>query len=341
MKTKYVTIITSLLFFALFSACGDKKSNEQQVQVSATGFAEIDEVTAEIATSPEDASLYAKRATLYYNKEGYDEAIADMHKAIALDSMNAPYYHRLADIYLDYFKSHLAIRTLERAVELFPERIPTLLKLSEFQLITKMYPESMKTIDRILKIDPQNAEAYFMFGMNFKESGDTARAINSFQSAVELDPDLIDAWITLGKLQADQGNKIAARYFDNAVTIAPDNPIAIHAKADYLRDQNDLEGAIELYKKIAVIDPQYETGYYNAGLLYMELDSVEQAYQQFDLTIKASPLHIRAYYYRGLAAEYMGNIEQAKSDYQQALKLAPGYERAEQALFRLEEKETI
>lgn len=341
MKTKYLTIIIGLLFFFMFSACGDKNQKDQQVDVSATGFAEIDDVTTKIALAPDDANLYAKRASLYYDKNGYDEAIVDMQKAITLDSMNADFYHLLADIYLDYFKSHLAIKTLERAIELFPERIPTLLKLSEFQLITKLHPESMKTIDKILKIDPQNAEAFFMFGMNFKESGDTARAINSFQSAVEIDPDLIDAWISLGKLQASQGNKIAAQYFDNALRIAPENPTAIHAKADYLRDQNDLTGAIEMYKKIATVDPQYETSYYNAGLLYMELDSFAQAYQQFDLTLKTSPLHIRAYFYRGLAAELTGDFAQAKADYQQALKLAPGYERAEQALLRLVEEEKL
>lgn len=341
MKTKYVTIILGLLFFIGISACGDKKTVDRQVEVSATGFTDIDEVTTKIALAPDDPSLYTKRATLYYDKDGYDEAILDMQRAIRLDSMNADYYHFLADIYLDYFKSHLALKTMERAAELFPSRIPTLLKLSEFQLIMKMHPESLKTIDQILRLDPQNAEGFFMSGMNFKETGDTIGALSSFQSAVELDPDLIDAWISLGKLHAMRGQKNAALYFDNALRIAPDNTIAIHAKADYLRDQNDLNGAIELYKRIVVIDPQYETGFYNAGLLYMELDSVEQAYEQFDLTIKSSPLHIRAYFYRGLAAEMMGNVEQAKADYQQALKLAPGYERAEQALFRLEQEEKI
>ena len=116
------------------------------------------------------------------------------------------------------------------------------------------------------------------------------------------------------------------------------NIFAIHAKADYLRNQNQLQEAIELYKQINVIDPNFETGYYNAGLLYMELDSVAQAYQLFDLTLKTSPTHIRAYYYRGLASEVMGNKAQAANDYQQALNLAPGYERAQQALARLQEE---
>ena len=87
---------------------------------------------------------------------------------------------------------------MERAVALYPQRIATLLKLSEVQLILKQHNTALETIDRILRIDPQNPEAYFMFGMIFKEMGDTARAVNSFQEAVELDADLIDAWINLG-----------------------------------------------------------------------------------------------------------------------------------------------
>ena len=74
-----------------------------------------------------------------------------------------------------------------------------------------------ETIDNILKLDPQNAEAYFMFGMNFKEQEDLERSINSFQTAVEFDPDLVDAWINLGALHAQLGNEIAIKYFDNAI----------------------------------------------------------------------------------------------------------------------------
>lgn len=337
------SIVFATLFGFMFSlfilSCDGKKptGSDPSEEAAANSNPGIDVLSRKIAADPENAGLYAARAEIFYQNEGYDEAIRDMVKALELDSLHVGYHHLLADIYLDYFQSRMALTTLERAAALYPDQIPTLLKLCEFQLILKKHGESMRTIDRVLKIDPQNAEALFMFGMNFKELGDTIKSINSFQSAVEIDPDLVDAWINLGLLYAAINDPLADRYFSNALIVAPENIAALHAYAFYLQGQNDLEGAIELYQKINVADPQYEEAYFNSGLLHLDLDSIEQAFHQFDLAIKVSPLHIRAYYYRGLAAEMKGDSLQARSDYRQALKLAPGYESAQRALLRLSE----
>lgn len=329
-------LIPALFFIAIF-ACNRNDSSDQNTKltVAPTGNPAIDNLSAQILKDSMNAELYAQRGALYYENDGYDFAIRDLQRALLLDSVKAEYHHLLADVYLDYFQSRLALKTMERAALLHPERIPTLLKLCEVQYILKQYENSMKTIDRILKIDPQTADAFFMFGMNFKEMGDTVRAINSFQSAVELDPDLTDAWINLGQLHAAIKSKMAVRFFDNAIRVDPKNPVALHAKAEYLTAKNDLAGAIALYKEINTADPQYEDGYFNAGLLYMELDSFNQAYQQFDLTLKVSPTYIKAYAFRALAAESLGKPEQAKSDYEQALRMAPDYELAKEGLARV------
>lgn len=337
--TNLTTITCSLFLIFLFACAGEKTEAEtnQEAVLPPVGNPAIDGVSQKIAQNPNDASLYAARGELFYQNDGFDEAITDLTKALTLDSLNVDYHHLLADIYLDYFKSRLALKTMERAVALYPERIPTLLKLSEFQHILTQYDASMQTIDKIMKIDPQNAEGYFMFGRNFREMGDTVRAINSFQSAVENDPGLVEAWIYLGQLYEGIGDPLAARYYDNALEVAPDNILGLHAKADYLRNQNDLNGAIELYKKITVLDYHYEPAYYNAGLLYLEMDSIDQAYEQFDLTIKTSPIHIRGYFYRGYCSELKGDIEAARTDYEQALKMKPDYDRAIEGMNRLQQ----
>ncbi|MDX1943641.1 MAG: tetratricopeptide repeat protein [Saprospiraceae bacterium] len=334
MKKNPIILIVYILSL-LITACGSKENNDSE-QISTTGDPAIDELTGKIEANPNDPSLYAARGGLFYEKEGYDEAIADLQKALSIDSTNVDYLHVLADVYLDYYQSRQALETMEKAVNFYPQRIPTLLKYSEFQLILKKYEDSMRTIDRILRIDPQNANAYLLFGMNFKETGDTIRAINSFQKSVELDPDLIDSWINLGQLHASIGSKLATRFFDNAILIDPKNVEALHAKADFLQDKNDLSGAIELYKQIAILDPQYEEAYFNAGLLYLDLDSIAQARQQFDFAIKVDPTFVAAYYYRGVASEFQGNVAQARADYEQALKLAPDYKQAQEALQNLE-----
>lgn len=319
----------------LFSGCQNQAA-EQKAEVLSTGNPAIDALSVQIAENPNNPALFAERARLFYENDGYDEALLDLDKALLLDSTNADYLHLKADVYLDYFRSRQALMVMEKAAELHPERIPTLLKLSEFQMILKQNTESMKTIDRILQMDPQNAEAYFMFGMNFKETGDTIRSINSFQKAVELDADMVDAWILLGQLYHARGDdKLALRYLDNAIQIAPNFVDAWHAKADYLSDMGQLQAAIDTYRELQRIEPQYKEAYFNSGLIYLDMDSIAAAKMQFDMAVKISPTYIQAYFYRGLAAEMLGDRAAAKTDYEQALRMAPSYTDAQEGLERV------
>jgi tetratricopeptide (TPR) repeat protein len=335
MRIKTITLFSSLLFVLLLAAC-ENSGNEPQPEIQLTGNPTIDKLSLEIAQNPGNPGLLAQRATVYYENEGYDEAIADMDAAIKLDSTNAGFYHLLADVYLDYYKSKKALETMEFVAAMYPDSIPTLLKLTEYYHILTMYEESMRTIDQVLQIDPSNAEAFFMFGVNFKELGDRNRAINSFQKAVEYDPDLVDAWINLGQLYAEIEPELARKFFDTALDINPRDALVIHAKADFLRDQNEIRGALELYKSIGVLDQQYEEAFLNSGLMYMELDSSDQARKMFDITIQVDPVNAKAYFFRGLAYEKMGDLKQAKENYIQALTFKPDYQLAIEKLKSLQ-----
>ena len=100
----------------------------------------------------------------------------------------------------DNYNSKEAINTMLYAVVMHPDRIPSLLKLIELRYIIEDYDESILTINEIIKLDPLNAEAFFMLGVNFKALNDILRATNVFQRAVELDTKMTDAWITLGEI---------------------------------------------------------------------------------------------------------------------------------------------
>ena len=336
MKTKYFNIAALLLLSLALFSCGGKKNAVAQLPAS-TGNAVLDSLNALIIADPANPKLYAGRAALFLELNNYDNAIADLHTAITMDSMQAPFYHLLTDVYIQYFKSWQGLRAMQKAAELFPQDMPTLLKLAKTQLLLRQYPESLGTLNNALTLDPQNADAHLLLGMNFKETGDTARAINSFQKAVNLDAELIDGWINLGQLHESRGHAVAGKYYESAVSIDIDNVLAHHAKADYLSRIDDLEGALEAYRNIIEIDPEYVEAYFNSGLLYLDLDSVPQARQQFDRTVSISPLHIRAYYYRGYCAELSGDKDQARKDYKKALSFAPEFPLALQGLARVGE----
>jgi tetratricopeptide (TPR) repeat protein len=209
---RYSFLIIGIIF-AL--SCSENKTGKEGFVSS--GDPEIDRLTLELQKNDKDPKLYAMRGTKYYEKESFDNAIVDFKQAIRLDSLNPIYYHQLADTYLDYYNSKDAIGTLLQVLQMYPERVPTLLKLAEFKHIVEDYDGSILTLNEVVRLDPQNAESYFMLGMNFRALGDRERAINSFQTAVENDSQLTDAWLILGDLYEEKKDPKALKYFESAI----------------------------------------------------------------------------------------------------------------------------
>lgn len=327
----------ALLFALVMGACNNKRSAEDS---PSTGNAALDQLNTLIAKDTMDHTLLYERAQLYYDNNYLDGAIDDIERAIELDSMQAPYYHLLSDVYLDYYLSKDALAIMEKCAELFPERIPTLLKLSETQLILKQYDASLATCSDILELNPLNAEAYFMMGMNLRSVGDIPRAKNAFRKATEIDPELTDAWVILGQMFEDEGNPKAIDYYDAAINVDRDNPVPWHSKAYYLQNNGRIEEALEIYRRINIIDKDYLDAYLNSGILYMSMDSFEQARSQFDIMSRIKPQSYIAYYYRGLANASLGNKEQAREDYRTTLRLNSAFERAATALENLGPEES-
>ncbi|WP_020569688.1 tetratricopeptide repeat protein [Neolewinella persica] len=314
-------------FFLFLVSCGnDKAPTEELPAVVDNTDPGVAKLTEAIRADPENADLYTQRATMQYDKQNYDAAIVDMVTALQLDSTNIEYHYNLADVYLDYYRSRLALRTLQRAASLDPDNVETQLRLAETQLTLKQYDGALEALNEVTRIDPRNPDAYLLLSQTFLETGDTARAIKSAEEATEIDPDMTDAFITLGQLLFAKGLPRAEQYFDAAVAIDPEDAYALHAKADFLRDSERLPEAIATYQAASMADRQYVAGHFNAGLLFLELDSIQRGVIEFDLVIKNDPIHIRAYAYRAYAKEVLGETAAACKDYDMALRFSPDYQ---------------
>lgn len=330
-------LLLASIFLLVLMSCKENK-NEEPVQ-SETGNPALDQLNQLIRKDSTDHTLYFERAKFYYENAYYDGAIQDMVTAIGFERMNPDYYHLLSDIYMDYYKSKDALLTIQRCVELFPKRIPSLLKLSETELILKQYDNSLATTSRILSIDSQNAEAYFMMGLNLKNVPDIERAKVAFRKATEINPELVDAWLILGQIYENENNPKALEYYNAATNVDSDNPATWHSKAFYLQNNGKEDEALEIYRKINVIDKNYTDAYLNAGILYLGKDSIEQAYQQFNVLVNIKPTLHLAHYYRGIANEMKGQLDNAKLDYETSVRLKSNFSKGIQALKALKESE--
>ena len=322
-------------FFLIFTILFSCRSEPSQVKTT------TDQVSSDpilvgmeqaLENNPNNVSIRLEKAAYLYKNGQYDLALQDIEKAIQLDAKNWDLYHFKADILLDSNKPEEAISTLQYVTAEEPTRIQSFLKLAEFQHIAQDYDSSISTVDEVIRLQSYNAEAYFMLGMNYRAMEKLADAKTSFLQAVNLDADLTDAWILLGGIAESERDATAEDYYQNAILSNPNSIEAIHSLAYYLQNQNKVIPAIELYKQINALNPQYEDAYLNTGILYISIDSIKQAKEHFQILKKINPANPFGYYYNGLAEEYSGNVDLAKADFENALRLKPDYQKAAEAL---------
>ncbi len=340
-----VLALSLLTAGALCTACqgaGDAPTEavtagESVPGASAEAQAAIQGLTQRLSDDPEDAEALAERGKIFYDNAILDRAIVDLQASIRFDSTNHEVWHLLADAQLENMRSRDAINTMIYASSRFADRMQTLLKLAEFQLIVKRYDDALATLERAGRLDKNEPEVFFMLGEVLRESDttDTARPIDAYERAAELDPRMTDAWLQLGTLHERRGNKIAERYLRTATNVDRDNPLPFRMLADYYSRQGRLPEAVAAYDDAIRLEPQYAEALYNSGLVLLDMDSVQRAQRHFDMAVEVEPGYVDARYYQGVALELQGLTERARQAYQQALNMAPEFAAAREALARL------
>ncbi len=331
-------IFLYIVFFCisfLFIACGGSNSTnngESNQEYQETGYPVVDGLTKKIFDDPSNHDLLYQRSKAYMEIEAFDNAISDMYMAMKIDSLQPKYYTHLADIFMQYYRSAQALETLRIGAEKFPSNRTLLLNYAELCITLRQNQKGIQVIQQILELDPENAQAYFLMGILMSEQGDTNRAKGAFRRVVDIDPEVVDAYLLLGELHEEDDPKLALQYFNNAITVDPENINALHSKAFFLQNNDRIPEALELYEQINTLAPDYVPAFLNAGILFLETENFERAYEQFNIIVGAEPTSHLGYYYRGLAQKGLGNLELAKSDFQQALNLKSDYQKAQDEL---------
>jgi len=173
--------------------------------------------------------------------------------------------------------------------------------------------------------------------MCYKNMKDTNKAISSFQTAVQTDPKYIDAHMQLALIYKARTNKLALQYFENAFKADSSDMGPLYGAAMFWQDQGNYTEAKKVFRRMVMINKDFEKSYYNMGWMLLQEDSTEKAMRQFDLAIQVKQDYVEAWYNRGLCNENLEKYEPAIEDYKQALTFNPDYSPAQTALRRAQQ----
>ena len=321
----------SISFFALISCKPSGANTQENIAHTDSLFKvinapELKAINQKIMENPNDGHLYIERAKLYLKYKQLEDAINDAKRAIRIDSTQAEFYITQADIFFVANETKNCKDVLEKVVAKFPTNTDGLLKLGELFYFVKQYEYAFAKINQALKINPNLAKAYYLKGNIYKETGDTAKAISSLETAIEQDNKNFGAFLDLGLIYAARKNGIALEYYDNAININPVSSEALYAKAKLLQDIDKIDESIIIYNRILRNDSLHAFSLYNLGAIELEHHkNTDKALGFFNKAISANPKYAEAYFARGVCYQELKDKNNALADYSMCLQLKPNY----------------
>ena len=355
MKKYFFFVFCLLLFALLFNSC--KQCNTTKVDVVKTdsvAIPKLDAMNAEIQKDSLNPFLYYKRAQLYEANNDYMSAATDMFIALTLDSLRPEFYLYAAELFKKSGDPQRGIALMNKAIITDSMNTAFYVKAAELAYIDTTvkgnYRLALDYLNTAIDKDPQNADIYFYKGTIFKEVGDTAKALSSFQTATELNPKFYNAYVQIGLLLKNKKDKNAEKYFDNAIKVSDKPEDALYAKANILKEEGvrlydaykdaqareQFNKAIEQFKKVIEVNYKNVEAYMGTAFCYYQMDSLEEAYHYYDLATKIEPTYAGAYFSKGLCAEELGRKKEAMALYQNCLNMDPTFKRAEEHLKKLQ-----
>lgn len=312
-----------------------------------------------IDLDPTDMEARDIISKIYITQRKWDLAEAMLYETLALDSTHLESYYDLALIYIQSQKSDELISVYKKILSLLetPDT-QILLNLADIHIDLGQFEDAAEIYRQFIETESEveyKALGYYGLGYVSDALKDTLSAIENYSRALELVPDMIQAKNRLVQLYIEREEWEPALLFcreaidldstdlNNWFDITyiyrqkGDTSLALQAlqQAEYLFLDNwrfysywgyfymeiqKLEMAYQKFKKVIELAPEEPSGWLNAGMVMVYLDSLENSQSYLRKVLSLEPEDPTANYYLGSVLVQLGNPEEAIPYLENALK---------------------
>lgn len=234
---------------------------------------------------------------------------------------------------------HLHQDNLETAIDYFEQSLAIKGKPGIYSLLgvaqnrLGMTAAARESYEKALNLDPNYEEACYNLGITFQEE-QPDKAIALFQRAIELDPEFACAYRELGWIQRKQEQAEKSEYhLRKAIELDDQDGWAYIYLGNLMMDvQEDFASAEEAFKLALKVWPDESISHWTLGDLYWNQRRTQEAKSLYERAVELETDNSEANFRLGLLLKELGEFTKAKFYLEQTLVFRPEHKKAKAAL---------
>jgi tetratricopeptide (TPR) repeat protein len=220
---------------------------------------------------------YVKSGDRYYEQKKYKEAIVQYRNALQQDPRFGEARLKLAHSYTHAGDRRAAAGEYVRAADLLPDNFEAQLEAAAVLVLSGRFEDAKIRAERALAKNPRSIEAHIVLGNALAALKDFDAAIEQLDEAIRIEPSA-GAYATLGNIQLVRGAKPEAETaFRNAIEVAPKNPVAHLAYANYLMSTGRVPDAERELETVVTLDDKNPIAHRALAILYIASRRMKEA----------------------------------------------------------------
>lgn len=296
----------------------------------------------------------------YYRGSSYfylgitDSAIADFEKYVLLEPQDELGLRKLGALYYYIGNNDLALTYYKAALDLAPEDVYTLYNMGEaffqkgeftsaekmyrkafnndtthyeslvgiakVQAETELFDMSINNLDRAIRLNPGQYQAYFWKGIVYMRAPHMGKAETMFDLAEERDSSDANIYLNRAITHAFTFNyDKALNDYNKLLQIYPDSEDGLIGRAVILLEMEQFELAVSDLDECLALNKLNTDALFYRGYCQNKLEKYDLAADDFTSIIAIDKENFEAWYNLGIAHYSMNELEEAINDYSKAI----------------------
>ena len=266
-------------------------------------------------------SYFGLASTAITGSLGYPNLITEKPRKIRLRL--AISREGLREVSLDALETDLDTLILNAAREMMRWTDPYVLASYFYRINEKAESEKVcKLVFKEFQMTEHEIRCHNLLGIMFYDEKKYDEAIAAYIKVIKMDPNFAEAFSNRGnayqrKRQFDR----AIQDYDRAIELKTDYAVAFSNRGNAYQRKRQFDRAIQDYDRAIELKTDYAVAFSNRGNAYRRKRQFDRAVQDYDRAIDLKPDYALAFRNRGTVYEKLGRKKQAIRDYKRAYEL--------------------